>query len=693
MIKITACVFFVLAFIYSICLHSILGMDGFYDTGNYHYFIGWAEANNRMYDFGAVAFENTFLNPRLDSINFIFFNAHPYIGAFFHSIFFATAMTCVYKITEVISCPVHNKYKLLPFIAAIFGGTAVMHTSLFGSFTNENIVSCLILIALLLALIAHKKGDSLGILFICGLICGLAMGLKLTATIYVIALMSCCLVFNLPRLKCLITLLIGVVIGYIIIDGEFMLFKLQLYSNPVFPLFNGIFKSDYYPSNSYNFSALNKVTFRDFFTLPYQLIIGTSKISDGNLNRDGRILLGLIGIIAFILNALWVSKKYGKKVPIYSVQLFLIAFIGFSWLIWFIVFHTQRYLIPLELLSGVILFYGIANFVETKHLNASIFYVCTVFIFAFIFGTTVYPDWGRRPWDSHFLRVTWPVKFNSEDLVFISGRGSLSFLVPSIALSGASVANIFTQRWADTDSFYDLHLAEIKDIDKTWFLQYDQVNPITLSNRLKNLVSDRIFQCRAVGTSFTWFPLLCKYIDVIGDKPINLNHKYNSTDWNFYYDNGWNPTVEGIWSQSQKASITIQLPKLDFNRCSYKINIKGRMFDPIGRSIDQKNISITYSDINLISENFDSNVDIDIPIRKEYVTGVGGIKLDFTFTGAMEPNINDARKLSFILSELTVASDCKVAVTKLHIETFARTQKKSYKNEIIESIKSSNLGN
>src|SRR5688572_17634316 len=88
------------ALLYSGFLHYWLGMEAFWDTANYHYFIGWAASVANPYGYGALARENTFLNPLADLFNYLAFNASPYLGAVYHSLFLALAIYLAYKISR-----------------------------------------------------------------------------------------------------------------------------------------------------------------------------------------------------------------------------------------------------------------------------------------------------------------------------------------------------------------------------------------------------------------------------------------------------------------------------------------------------------------------------------------------------------------------------------------------------------------
>ncbi|QQR52795.1 hypothetical protein IPG36_01585 [bacterium] len=76
---------FAVGLVYAVILHLILGMDGLWDTANYHVYIGWAAWQGLGYGAGAVAQYHTYLNPVLDMVNSATWSLHPAVGATVHA--------------------------------------------------------------------------------------------------------------------------------------------------------------------------------------------------------------------------------------------------------------------------------------------------------------------------------------------------------------------------------------------------------------------------------------------------------------------------------------------------------------------------------------------------------------------------------------------------------------------------------
>lgn len=484
-----------LGFIYALFLHHKLGMDASWDTKHYHLFIGWAALHLSSYDFGSVAQWHTYLNPLADVLNYITFSIHPYIGALYHAVVFAITLLIVYFIAEkVISF--HSDNKLFVVSSVVMGATGAMTVSLFGSFTNEHITAIFILASLFLVINNIDKGN--GIVFlIAGILVGFAMGLKLTAASYVIGILAVIIICTKANLKSITFICAGVVLGYLFSDGLFMFMRWESVGNPFFPFANNIFKSTYLPARGNFFSffdtfGLSKVPY--YLSLPF-IWLSASDFSEAKEIRDGRMLLAYIGF-ALVFLAVIRRKQLTKK------QLGVIVFFIASWGAWILIFRVYRYLIVLELLSGIIFFLGIASLLEYQKLPVKI--VTLIVVTIFLYHITVYPFWGRRPWQDHFSNTDIVEIINQNkgaDIVFYADEKE-SFLSPWLYGAHIPFRNLFSQPWWDggrgvspTDSVG----FKLSPQSRVYFLQFSRVDPRTQSAYLNKLFTDDLaYDCKTI---------------------------------------------------------------------------------------------------------------------------------------------------------------------------------------------------
>ncbi|EJM93138.1 hypothetical protein PMI34_01943 [Pseudomonas sp. GM74] len=492
----------VLGFFYAIFLHYTLGMDGLFDTANYHLFIGWAALNFSSYDYGAVAQLHTYFNPLIDMVNYKAFMVHPYVGAAFHAVLFSLTILFCYLLAGFSF--VADKYKLSTIAALAIGATGAMTVSLFGTFTNEHVTALFVLIALFLTVKNIEVGGG-WLFFAAGIFIGFAAGLKLTAFSYVIGLLVTIFVCSKFNLKIIIFACVGAGLGFLLADGLFMILRFELVGNPVFPLANEIFKSPYFPYawSSYSPFELKKITY--YLSLPF-IWLTAADFSENISVRDGRFLLAYIGFALIV--AATIRKRFLTKKQFTIVLFFLV-----SWFSWILIFRIYRYLVVLELLSGVVFLIGVSVFFGQKNLYPKLFSILAASWL--LYCVTVYPGWNRRAWQDDFCKsdLIDVIGEDSVDIVFYADL-RLSYLSPQLKSSNIRFASLWSQPWYDSRpgaTPIDPKGVEISDKSKVYFLQYSKVDPRSKSSYLNSLFGTDTYSCKEIHTNMSSNPYLCSF--------------------------------------------------------------------------------------------------------------------------------------------------------------------------------------
>ncbi|MDF3054211.1 MAG: hypothetical protein K0Q74_118 [Gammaproteobacteria bacterium] len=510
------------AVLFSIFVHSKNGMDSSWDTTNYHVFIGWAATNFKGYEFGAVAQYHTYLNPLIDVMNFLAFEKSAYIGAAIHSWFYATTTYIVYKILKLFFTDATQDRALLA-AGLVISCTGAMTLSLLGSWTNENINAVPVLLGLLL-LLHSIRSENLRFYFLSGVVFGIALGLKLTAAHYFVGAIAAIAATTRFKIKFLLLALIGFVLGYFAIDGYFMYLRWETVSNPLFPLANNFFKSPYFPESWKSFGHFEVTQMLDYLSLPITWLY-SGKFSEISSIRDGRFLIAYFGIF-------FIGLSFVFKHSIEKIEWALVIFFVGSFLAWIFVFRTYRYLVSLEMISGVLFVVGIKNILGEKRivLKFSVIAISSIFLVT----VTTYPNWGRRDWSLNFTssNIANLIENKRSSIVFLSDQ-NLSYLAPILYKNNVTFANLYSQSWwdgvrassiEDPDATTDPKTITLENYKNVYFLQKSRSDLRSKSKHLSNIYSGKYFYCVKVKTNMAWQnPYLCAYKQ-IDEMPVPIQH-------------------------------------------------------------------------------------------------------------------------------------------------------------------------
>ncbi|WP_460409827.1 MULTISPECIES: hypothetical protein [unclassified Pseudomonas] len=630
----------VLGFLYAVFLHYTLGMDGFWDTANYHLFIGWAALNLSPYEFGAVAQYHTYLNPLIDIVNYKAFTVHPYVGAAFHAAVLSVVILFLYFLASF-SVAI-DRYKLGVIAAVVIGATGAMTVSLFGSFTNEHVIALFVLAALILAVRNIDVGGG-GAFLAAGIFLGIAVGFKLTAISYAIGLLATISVCSKFNLKIIFFVCLGVGLGVLVADGLFMVLRFEVVGNPVFPLANNIFKSPYFPVEWKSFSSF------EFGKIPYYLSLPlvwltASDFSEAKDVRDGRFLLAYIGI-ALIFAASLQKKFLTKK------QFFIVFFFLVSWFSWILIFRIYRYLVVLELLSGVIFLIGISVFFgqEKKYLEKCLAVIAASW---FLYCITVYPNWGRRVWQDEFYKsdLVDVIGGNRADIIFYADE-RLSYLSPQLKSSNIPFGNLFSQPWYDSNRYgnpIDPKGVDISNKSKVYFLQYSRVDPRSSSSYLNGLFGDDVFSCKKVHTNMLWDPYLCSLQNLsdIAIPTVFVGESYSYNTDKVLFFNGWSyPEPGHLWTEGYKSTMLFKIDGVP-EGCTPFVAISGS-------TLGEQSLSAYINGVEVSREKLNGQFESVIKIGRLESSGRSAIKLDLDLPDATTPNNGDLRVLAISLRSLS----------------------------------------
>lgn len=436
------------------------GQDINPDLVNYHFYSGYLSFNkDRLLTDVIPSNIQGYLNPYVYSLYYIL---HKIVSPIFVSLIIGGIhginFVLIYLIARL--CLNHlpkQRARFSSFVCAIFGLLNPFFLAMLGASWSDNLTPILILAAL--AIIIHRRfsqSDDLrknieprnnyyAALGIAGLFIGFSVGFKLTNIAFVIGLVPAWLVgFTIQNkllyrkyVKEVIFTFSGITIGFLIINGSWMWSLWSNFQNPLFPFYNGIFKSQKIIEIWTNVPAIAAAkNLADYIIYPFNWMMGIPPETEWNF-RDPRF--AVIYVLFFLVALSKVYNNFFKpnadfssitksqfKAPYYIIGRwkFLLVWASFSYLFWINQFGALRYLMPVTLLTGVIIFI-LLNGLFFKEKVLLVFFVI---IGAFCLAMIKQPPYGRLSWDQRWYPVTLPELIAKKPAIYFNR--DLSFVVP-----------------------------------------------------------------------------------------------------------------------------------------------------------------------------------------------------------------------------------------------------------------------
>jgi hypothetical protein len=421
-----------------------LGQDVNFDLLNYHYYSGFAFLHKPFnYDFAPAQIQ-TFHNPLLHVLSYLALSSlSGKIAAAFLGALQGLNFYLVFRISQTVFSGWKNPYRtILSLTNAAIGFYGISSCTELGTTIGDNMVSILILSGLWILLrhlrMGRIEGSGSPLAFaLAGMLIGAASGLKLTASMYVLAVaISAAIVFL--KIHCfrslLIPLCVGLTVGFL---AAYAFWGHALYSsfqNPFFPYLNGFFHSPYYDFENFRDTRflpenLSQTLFRPFFFIQKNQLAAEIAFRDVRFALCYLAVLLLSGFCLFrFIRFKRTSKRSGAEEPLDFRLLFLALFFFISYLIWQQQSSMYRFLTVLELLAPVFLAMVISYFFRTRPLSFWLSMILNLIIVA----AAVPIHFQRHKFDEDFLKVQIPQIHELEkSVILMTGYEPISYIVPS----------------------------------------------------------------------------------------------------------------------------------------------------------------------------------------------------------------------------------------------------------------------
>jgi len=406
-----------------------------WDLQNYHYYTGFALYKGVEMQHIIPAQQQTFINPTISLPSYLLI-AHlpPMFVGFIFGVLQGLNFLLIYLFSrEIISNIYSASIKptmraLIALSIAVIGITAPMFVSEIGTTIGDNVTSIFVLAALL---IVFKKPPNRTWLYpiIGGLLIGAATALKLTNAVFVVALIGCGWWYKNASLKRSVTTLVvfavGILFGFLLFQGYWSWHLLKEYQNPLFPYFNALFKSPYYDPINIADTRFIPHSIPDALSYPFQWAIGLHPSSELPF-RDLRF--AVLSVLILVAVPIAIARIVRRQTdPVYGVKFNVMFFFLISYFIWIFISGIQRYIIVLELLSGLVIFLLIMTVIRTLRHSVFVFALVAVVLVA----SSSPPDWGRTCWSPTWYDIKTPVELTASDEMFVMlGNDPLSYVIP-----------------------------------------------------------------------------------------------------------------------------------------------------------------------------------------------------------------------------------------------------------------------
>lgn len=418
-----------------------LGTDGTPDFKIYHYYNGFAVHHDRTaLDIFPAQLQSTMFKG-VDGLYYSLFrklNNYPAILNIILSLPYAVAAFTLFLIARIFVSETHYFRDPICVAAAILGLTGAGALPTLATTMTDVVPGLPVLISIAVWLYLERAGgNTIVTTLILGAIAGFSVALKLTTLPVFVGLFA---VIALRRafgvgtaLSEAIAFGIAGVTAFTIVDGPWLFHNYYVYGNPIFPIMNNVFKSDWVDHGPWTDTRfMPRTAVMALFYPMYWSFWDSHDAIELNM-RDPRVLIGWLS--AFVIVATFISRRYfGKKeyLPsgIDTLGFYLAAIFLISYFMWEKLWSIYRYLAIDEGLSGVMLIVALAMCIRGTSRTA---WIAALFALAAIpaAATTHYPWWSRAQTGAKAVSIKLPAVEPNAMVIFLDPY-AYSYLVPSL---------------------------------------------------------------------------------------------------------------------------------------------------------------------------------------------------------------------------------------------------------------------
>lgn len=506
------------------------GNDSCWDLANYKIYGVWALLHNRIgYDIMPCGIQSYF-NPLIDFPLYFYvkyFNNHPYFISFLQSISWGITVFLVYKIANLLF---KDKYKNFFIILSVFiGATSMLSVAEVGMSYDDVPVCALILFSLYLFFKFFRAESSQKrnyIIFLSSWLFGISTGLKFSGFIQFVGFFVAffCLYKKItePK-KTIFLLLMGYIIGYTLSGLWWYMIIYNKFGNPVFPLMNNIFHSEYalpishadlrhLPSDIFQF------LFYPFYWVRFRQNFYVFELENIDFRPVFVYISTILTFFTFLKTKIQDKKSKLNEINLYTdidILLFLNIFLLVTYVIWINNSSILRYIILFEFLSGLYILGFVSAFIK----NHSYKKVVSILILIFLLISTRYADpcASRIQLIDKFINSP-NLKFPDNSVVcFIGGYPYMKF-VP-FQNPNVRYVNLYSEMYDYNFVYPPKYEKKVQEIinqaGRNVFLVYANFEPAVIGyDYIARFVNIDDFECSPLENVYGIDYHLCKFKDL-----------------------------------------------------------------------------------------------------------------------------------------------------------------------------------
>jgi hypothetical protein len=349
-----------------------LGQDAGWDTLNYHVYNPYAFLTDRINIDLAPAQLQSYFSPVIDlPVYWLIQQMRPWLVGFWVGGFQGLNAFLVFLLARLLLSTGNTMPLWTPLWLASLGCLNASFVAQLGTAAGDSSSSVFVILALYLACLWHRSmaqhhaPSHLWAVWI-GLLMGLAVGLKLTNAPFGLAMaLVLVLLPTSPADKMRQILLFGLsaLSSFMLVSGWWFYQVWIKFGNPLFPQFNGLFKSDLATATSVIDTRWGPVNALEALAWPFWMSLRPWRIHDGLL-YDHLWVLTYPVLLIWLASCLW--RRWRDLAKTISPSLLVLVFVGFSYVIWLKLFSIGRYMTVVEVLLPLLLLLGLKSIIWQK---------------------------------------------------------------------------------------------------------------------------------------------------------------------------------------------------------------------------------------------------------------------------------------------------------------------------------------
>lgn len=430
----------VLAFLFLAAIYLRLaiynGPEASWDLRNYHLYTPFALLHGKAsYDLYPAS-QHTFANPALDLPSYVARVAlldRPNILSCLLSLPTIISAFMAYRICLYMLPASARVRQPLALIATLLGATGIGTMGTLASTDSEAFPGMFTLAGLLCVVGAARECRGAWMHYTAGgALCGLAVGLKLTQMYCAVALVASVLLLSAAtwrnRLPAAAAVALGCGAGAAITGGPWWLSLYLKFGNPIFPFFNNVFRSPFYPPVQISTEYLKPNGALETLFYPFYWAFEVQRRVWEGPNREPRFAVAYVAVVLAVLVALaarrW-ARAPGTEDSERSGKLVL-GFFAIAFVVWEAQFSIYRYLFPLEMIAGAPLLIALRPWLAGRRFGLAP-HASLAALAGLCWLWTVYPTTGRAKPASPAAQATLP-GLHPGDMVVLLDGSPMSFL-------------------------------------------------------------------------------------------------------------------------------------------------------------------------------------------------------------------------------------------------------------------------